>query len=170
MSGIVGQIIYALLKFFIPWLQSGSTETTTVSGELSPEKLVGVDDLKLRPSELPNFLVVMALLLFVCGCAGEKHTISIVEPGATSRIVGEEKVTSVVTDDKGNQAVVKRPLTGGVTMPLSVYRRLRNAYIELQKIKQAEGLSLPPLDSMTPEELEELVKKGKPVPQEMKVK
>ncbi len=168
--GWIGQLLYAALSFFIPWLQSGSTETHTVSGELSPDKLAGVDDVKLRPSDIPNFLLVLALLIFVSGCAGRTNKLYLAEPGSTLNVIGDEQVTGVVVDDEGNKAVVKKSASGTVMMPKSVYRRLRNSYIELNEIKKKNGEALPPLDAMTPEEKAEEVRKGKPVPQETRVK
>lgn len=170
MEGLLGQLFYAFLKFFIPWLQSGSTEMTRASGELAPEKLAGVDDLKLKLHELPNLLIPLMLVFLLTGCAGQKNSIVMVEPGGTIEIVTDKPVKGRVTDDKGQGYIADTKLAGAVAMPKSVYRRLRNAYIELQKLKQAQGESLPPLDSLTPEELEDLVSRGKPVPQEMKVK
>lgn len=168
--GWIGQLLYAALSFFIPWLQSGSTETHTVSGELSPEKLAGVDDVKLRPSDIPNFLLILALLICVTGCAGQRNKLYMAEPGSVMNVIGDEEVTGVVVDDDGNKAVVKKSTSGMVMQPKSVYRRMRNAYIELNEIKKKQGEALPPLDVMTPEEKAEEVRRGRPVPQEMKVK
>lgn len=168
--GWIGQLFYAALSFFIPWLQSGSTEMVRSSGELSPDKLAGVDDLKLKHYEIPALLILFTLCLVLTGCAGQKKTIVLVEPGGTVEIISEKPVQSKVTDDKGDAHIADTKLAGTVAMPKSVYRRLRNAYIELQKVKQAQGESLPPLDSLTPEELEDLVSRGKPIPQDLKVK
>lgn len=160
--GILGELFFQLLRFMIPWLQSGSTTSVDAKSDFTPEQLAGVNDI-LRPSQIPQLCVVLCVL-FLAGCAGQKHSIVTANPGSTTEVVDEKPVYVKVVDDEGNKGIVKKSLAGQVNMPKSTYTRLRNAYVELQELKKKSGGVMLPLDQMTPEEVREEVKNAKPIP------
>ncbi len=79
--------------------------------------------------------IAFPILLLLTGCfGGSKTKIVMVQPGSVVEVVDEKvKVQVKYKDDDGKDktAVSEANLAGAVAMPLSIYRKMRAAYIEL---------------------------------------
>lgn len=125
MAAILGEVIYGILRFLLPWLCSGE-EKTSVESHAGLEGM----DRKGKPlsaGDLP-ILIALACVLALPGCMGTvvEHHYHLVEPGGVVEVVeGKVKVRSAGTSDVGEYDPV-----GKVLMPKSVYEELRAAWLK----------------------------------------
>lgn len=126
--------ITAILNSLLPWLFSGKTETKveTHEGLKDMDLKPGEPDKKLTAKDLPPLMLLGALALALSGCAfgggTDTHHYHLVEPGAVVEVI-DLKGTCRVRSPGTNEVGVYDPV-GKVLMPKSVYREMRQAWIE----------------------------------------
>ena len=124
------EFITAILRAVLPWLFSGETTSRV-------EHLPGLPALNIKRSravslrDLPALCAALALLLALNGCAfggaKETQTVIFVEPGQVVEIATDSKIP--VSAD--GRTVTQKNIGGCVAMPKSVYRAMREAWLQV---------------------------------------
>jgi hypothetical protein len=132
MAVTIATILAAVIPALLAWFFSGSTSTKVVTHEgledMDRANLAGNGDLTLK--DLPGICLILGLGLGLSSCAfgggKDTHHYHLVEPGAVVECVeGRVKVRS-----PGTNAVGEIESAGNVQMPKSVYRTLRENWIQ----------------------------------------
>ncbi len=129
----IGDIIYGFLRAFLPWFFSGekSTVVKRVAGldDLRPNTITGT---RLLEKSLPAMLVAIIVLPGCMQIGGKEtvHEVIMSEPGSVVEIADDRPIRIIVKTPDGKEVVTTKRLAGQVSQPKTIYRRLREHYVE----------------------------------------